>query len=149
LKFITVRQRPAAARTDPDAVKARIRRRLADQRALVRSLLGLREQLQGSLFVRYGVCGKETCACFRGERHGPYYVLSAGRGSLKGGAAGFNYLSGRRLAEARVLVERYRRFKRGLRRLKALNQEIVRLLRRYQESVVRRGGRRLAETRAQ
>ena len=65
--------------------------RLAEQRALVQSLLRLREQLQGSLFARYGECGKEGCVCRRGSKHGPYYVLS----TRSGGQGGFAYLEAR------------------------------------------------------
>ncbi len=65
---------------------------LLEQRLLVEKLLRLREQLQGSLFARYGVCGKENCICRQGRKHGPYYVLS----TRSGGKGGFAYLKGRR-----------------------------------------------------
>jgi len=122
-----------------DAIRQRIRERLQEQRRLVSELLGLREQLQGSLIVRYAVCGKETCACRSGVRHGPYYVLS----NRSGGKGGFTYLDGPRAAEARQLVGRYRRFKDGLKRLKRVNTELVTLLRRYQTAMTRQAGRRL------
>lgn len=122
-----------------EAIRERIRERLQEQRRLVGELLGLREQLQGSLIVRYAVCGKESCACRSGERHGPYYVLS----SRSGGKGGFTYLDGPRAAEARQLVGRYRRFKEGLKRLRRVNVQLVTLLRRYQVAMTRQGGRRL------
>jgi len=122
-----------------DAIRQRIRERLQEQRRLVSELLGLREQLQGSLIVRYAVCGKETCACRSGRRHGPYYVLS----SRSGGKGGFTYLDGPQAAEARQLVARYRRFKEGLKRMRRVNALLVTLLRRYQTAMTRQGGRRL------
>ena len=125
--------------TDPEGIRKRVRGRLAEQRRLVRTLLDERRQLQGSLFVRYGVCGKAGCACRKGARHGPYYVLS----TRSGGRGGFSYLEGARLAEARAMVGRWRRFRAGLRRLRAVNRDLVSLLRRYQESVSRRATRRL------
>ena len=124
---------------DVDDLNRRIRLRMARQRALVEALLELREQLQGSLFIRYGECGKETCACRQGRKHGPYYVLSL-RG---GGRGGFAYLQGGKVREARTLVRRYRSFRGGLRRLRKVNLEIVALLRRYQAAGTRRAGRRL------
>jgi hypothetical protein len=105
----------------------------------VQSLLRLREQLQGSLFVRYGECGKAGCACQRGLRHGPYYVLS----TRSGGKGSFAYLDADRMAEARGLVNRYREFQRGFRRLKTVNQGLLVLLRRYQGAMTREGGRRI------
>lgn len=124
---------------DADGIRSRIRGRLAEQSALVRALLRLREQLQGSLFTRYGECGKEVCACRQGRRHGPYYVLS----TRSRGKAGFAYLTQAQLERARDLVGRYREFRSGLRRLKRLNLDLVELLRRYQETMSRKGGHRL------
>jgi hypothetical protein len=122
-----------------DALRTRIQDRLAEQRAVVLSLLELREQLQGSLFARYGECGKEGCACRQGTRHGPYYVLS----HRSGGAGRFAYLTAEQADAARDLVARARAFRKGMRRLKKVNEEVLVLLRRYQESMARQGDRRL------
>ena len=121
-------------------LRDRIRATLAEQRKLVAALLRLREQLAGSLFVRYGTCGKAACACrTEGRRHGPYYVLS----TRSGGRGGFAYVEGRRVGEARALVARSRKFRAGMRRLRVVNRELVSLLRRYQQSVSRRSTRKL------
>jgi hypothetical protein len=125
--------------TDPEGIRKRVRGRLAEQRRLVRTLLAQRQQLQGSLFVRYGVCGKAGCACRQGARHGPYYVLS----TRSGGRGRFSYLEAGRVREARTLVGRSRRFRAGLRRLRAVNRDLVLLLRRYQASLSRRTTRKL------
>lgn len=125
--------------SDPEGIRKRVRARLAEQGRLVRGLLEQRRQLQGSLFVRYGVCGKAGCACRQGARHGPYYVLS----TRTGGRGGFAYLEAARAPEARSLVAASRRFRTGLRRLRAVNRDLVALLRRYQQSVSRRSTRRL------
>jgi Family of unknown function (DUF6788) len=122
-----------------DALRGRIQERLAAQRELVQSLLGLREQLQGSLFTRYGECGKEGCACRAGRPHGPYYVLS----HRSAGAGRFAYLSAEQADTARGLVARARAFRKGLRRLAKVNEELLGLLRRYQEAMARQGDRRL------
>jgi hypothetical protein len=122
-----------------EALRQRVLQRLSEQRLLVQSLLRQREQLQGSLFTRWGVCGKANCACRTGDRHGPYYVLST-RGAAGGG---FAYVESDKLAAAREHVDGYRRFRRGLRKLRSLNLEIVRLLKRYQMAASRQGGRRL------
>jgi hypothetical protein len=124
---------------DRDALRKRVQRHLAEQRVLVQALLRLKEQVQGSLFARYGECGKEVCVCREGQRHGPYYVLS----TRSGGQGAYAYLEGRTLDTARDLVERHREFRRGFRRLKKLNAELVELLRRYQETTAKEGVRRL------
>lgn len=112
---------------------------LLEQRLQVEKLLRLREQLQGSLFARYGVCGKENCICRQGRKHGPYYVLS----TRSGGKGGFAYLKGRRARAAQALVRSHRAFREGLRRLKKVNAQLVDLLRRYQEAMAQRGQLRL------
>jgi len=123
----------------PDEIRQRVRTRLQEQRALVEELLRRREQLAGSLFVRFGVCGKQGCVCRTGQKHGPYYVLS----TRSGGRGGFSYLEADRLREARELVKSYRDYRAGMRRLRKLNEDLVAQLRRYQEATTRRGSRRL------
>ena len=122
-----------------DAIRGKVRARLHEQRVLVEELLRRREQLAGSLFVRFGVCGKEGCVCRTGRRHGPYYVLStrsAGRGE-------FAYLEPSQVGEARELVKAYREYRAGMRRLRTIGQQLVSLLRRYQEATTRQGSRRV------
>lgn len=124
----------------PDQLRQRVRTRLREQRTLVQALLRQREQLQGSLFTRYGRCGKQGCACREGRGHGPYHVLS----TRSAGRGGFVYLDGDQARQARALVRRQREFRAGLRRLNALNLELVTLLRRYQQALLRKGQERLA-----
>jgi hypothetical protein len=128
--------------TDPGGIRRQVRTRLREQGALVRLLLQQREQLQGSLFPRYGLCGKPTCVCKTGRRHGPYYVLS----SRTAGRGVFAYLDADELARARDLLRRHREFRRGMTRLRKLNSDLVTLLRRYQQAVVKRGGERIGIT---
>ncbi len=124
---------------DPEDIRQRVRARLQEQRVLVEDLLKLREQLSGSLFVRFGVCGKLGCVCRTGQKHGPYYVLS----TRSGGQGGFSYLDESQLAEARALVKAFREFRTGMRRLRKVSQQIVVLLRRYQDATARQGSRRV------
>ena len=123
----------------PDDIRQRVRDRLQEQRALVEDLLRRREQLSGSLFVRFGVCGKEGCVCRTGQKHGPYYVLS----TRSAGKGGFAYLEASQLGEARELVKAHRDFRAGMRRLRKVNEQLVVLLRRYQEATTRQGTRRV------
>lgn len=125
--------------TNAELLRRRVKSKLREQRLLTLELLRLREQIGGSLFARYGECGKEACVCRQGAKHGPYWVLS----TRSAGKGGFAYLDDAAAAEARALVHRYRAFRTGLRRLTKLNSEIVALLRRYQMTMSRQGGRRL------
>ena len=124
---------------DPEDLRQRVRARLQEQRGLVEDLLKRREQLSGSLFVRFGVCGKPGCVCRTGQKHGPYYVLS----TRSGGQGGFSYLDASQMAEARALVKAFREYRAGMRRLRKVNEQIVVLLRRYQDATARQGTRRV------
>lgn len=121
------------------ALRKRVQTYLAEQRELVRTLLRLRAQLQGSVFARFGECGKEGCACQTGEKHGPYYVLS----SRSAGKGTYVYLDGERVDEVRDLVQQSREFRQGLTRLRKLNQELVVALKTYQKATARTGARKL------
>ena len=123
----------------PDEIRSRVRAQLQEQRVLVEDLLRRREQLAGSLFVRFGVCGKEGCACRTGRKHGPYYVLS----TRSAGRGGFAYLEASQMGEARELVKAYREYRAGMRRLRTVGEQLVSLLRRYQEATTRQGTRRI------
>jgi hypothetical protein len=123
----------------PDGIRDRVRARLEEQRTLVEELLRRREQLAGSLFVRFGVCGKANCACRAGQKHGPYYVLS----TRSGGRGGFAYLEPEQAREARSLVRASREYRAGMRRLRRVGEQLVVLLRRYQEETARQGSRRV------
>lgn len=124
---------------DPEIIRQRVRTKLQEQRALVEEMLRRREQLAGSLFVRFGVCGKEGCVCRTGRKHGPYYVLS----TRSAGRGGFSYLDEQQMAEARALVKAYREYRAGMRRLARAGEQLVVLLRRYQEATTREGTRRV------
>lgn len=99
----------------------------------------LREQLPGSVFARWSVCGKSGCVCQEGKKHGPYWVISA----RSGGKGSFTYLAGEKAEEARGLVERHREFRQGLRRLKELSEEVGDLLKSYQGVMAREGGEKV------
>ena len=115
-----------------------IRDRLNEHESLVVALLQEREQIRGSLFSRFAVCGKANCACAQGERHGPYYVLS----DRSGGGGSFVYLKEVQVSRVRELVVRPpRRFKRGLRRLKGLSPKLHDLFERNETAAAMAGSR--------
>ena len=120
-------------------LRKRIQVQLREQRSLTQSLLALREQIRGSLFVRYGKCGKAECGCRLGRGHGPYYVFSSG----SRGRGAFAYLAEQDVDVAKQLIDRSRSFQKTMRRLKKVNDELVILLRRYQAEAGRVGARRL------
>jgi hypothetical protein len=127
------------ATPDPASLRRQVEKQLARQRELVQELLALREQVPGSVFARYGTCGKASCACRTGQGHGPYTVLST-RG---GGGASFVYLRRGQARSARALVAAGRSYRQGMKQLKAINESLLDLMRRYQKAVARSSGRKL------
>lgn len=114
-----------------------IRDRLSEHESLVDALLQEREQIKGSLFARFAVCGKPNCACAQGEKHGPYYVLS----SRSGGEGAFVYLKEDQVSRVRDLVNRHRRFRKGLKRLKGLSSKLHEMFEKYEVTAARAGSR--------
>jgi hypothetical protein len=114
-----------------------IRDRLSEHESLVDALLQEREQIRGSLFSRFAVCGKTSCACAQGEKHGPYYVLS----NRSGGSGAFVYLKEEQVSRVRELVNRHRRFKKGLKRLKGLSSKLHEMFLKYETSASQAGSR--------
>lgn len=114
-----------------------IRDRLTEHESLVLALLSEREQIKGSLFSRFAVCGKVNCACAQGEKHGPYYVLS----NRSGGSGAFVYLKDDQVSRVRELVNRHRRFRKGLKRLKGLSSKLHEMFERYENSATQAGSR--------
>ena len=114
-----------------------IRVSLTEHESLVDALLQEREQIRGSLFSRFAVCGKPNCACAQGAKHGPYYVLS----NRSGGAGAFIYLKEEQVSRVRELVNRHRRFKQGLKRLKGLSSRLHALFEQYETTAARAGSR--------
>ena len=114
-----------------------IRVSLNEHESLVDALLQEREQIRGSLFSRFAVCGKAACACAQGEKHGPYYVLS----NRSGGEGTFIYLKEEQVSRVRELVNRHRRFKKGLKRLKGLSSRLHALFEQYETTAARAGSR--------
>ena len=116
-----------------------IRVSLLEQDSLVDALLQERAQIRGSLFSRFAMCGKANCACAQGEKHGPYYVLS----NRSGGEGAFVYLKQEQVSRVRELVNRHRRFKKGLKRLKGLSSKLHTLFEKYESSAARAGSRQV------
>lgn len=116
-----------------------IRVSLLEHDSLVDALLQERAQIRGSLFSRFAMCGKANCACAQGEKHGPYYVLS----NRSGGEGAFVYLKQEQVSRVRELVNRHRRFKKGLKRLKGLSSKLHVLFEKYESSAARAGSRQV------
>ncbi|HEX9189294.1 MAG TPA: hypothetical protein VGB87_19610, partial [Vicinamibacteria bacterium] len=56
---------------------------------------------------------------------------------------GFAYLEPSQMADARELVRAYREYRAGMRRLQKVGEQLVVLMRRYQDASTRQGTRRV------
>jgi hypothetical protein len=85
LSFLLARRTPTAI-LSPDVAKIYFLRRTSTlalrqrKAALVRRLGVPEDLLRASYVERFTTCGKPNCACARGQRHGPFYYLTANLG---------------------------------------------------------------------
>lgn len=91
---------------------------------LLRSLKVPPDLLRASFVERFTTCGKPNCCCSRGQRHGPFYYLTAG---LKTGLVRkFLLKSPEQQALARHGVTAYQSFWDDLEELSQINGELLR-----------------------
>lgn len=110
------------------AVRQKIAALDAERASYIQTVLDLRELFAASLSVVFRTCGKERCACARGERHGPYFFLSiqsAGRNERY-------HLSSAQADKAQPAIDRYRLFLKTLRQLRAVDRRIEAQVRKLQ-----------------
>jgi hypothetical protein len=91
---------------------------------LLRSLKVPPDLLRASFVERFTTCGKPNCCCARGQKHGPFYYLTAG---LKAGQVRKFLLSSQeQQALARHGVAAYQSFWEELEELSQINGELLR-----------------------
>ena len=93
------------------------------RKGLLRQFPDLKEVLRGSLVERYLTCGKPTCRCARGERHGPVWYLTA---TLRVGKTVGMQVPESKLAQVRQWLDNHRKLKEGLEAISEINWELLR-----------------------
>lgn len=94
----------------------------ANRNRQLRLLLEHVEQaIQGSLVETYRACGKPSCACTRGEKHGPYYLLTWS----EEGKTRTRHVPQEKVAALRAGIEHYRKAQAALLKIGALNRRIL------------------------
>lgn len=91
---------------------------------LLRSLRIPRDLLRASFVESFVSCGKPNCRCARGERHGPFFYLSAGLQTGK--VRKFLLKTPAQQALARHGVSAYQAFWEELEELSQINAELLR-----------------------
>ena len=92
--------------------------------ALVHQLALPPQAIRASVVERYGTCGKPTCACHRGHKHGPYYYLT--QCLAAGEVRKFLLKSPAAQQAARAATSAFTRFYDGLEELSQINTELLR-----------------------
>jgi hypothetical protein len=91
---------------------------------LLRSLKVPPDLLRASFVERFTTCGKPNCCCARGQKHGPFYYLTAGLQA--GQVRKFLLSSPEQQTLARHGVEAYQAFWEELEELSQINGELLR-----------------------
>jgi Family of unknown function (DUF6788) len=89
---------------------------------LVKLLPPLGEILRGSLMERYLTCGKPSCKCTRGERHGPVWYLSV---TLDQSHRAGRTIAADQVEQVRGWIENYHRVKQHLEKISSINRELL------------------------
>jgi len=91
-----------------------------DREKIESKLMRIRKMTAGSLTYVYNVCGNPNCKCKRGEKHGPYPLLS-----LKiDGKKTTRFVKKMEARKIEGQVNEYRQFQKGLTKITKINQEI-------------------------
>jgi hypothetical protein len=94
------------------------------RRALLRRLALPPQAIRASVVERFGTCGKASCSCHRGAKHGPYYYLT--QCVAVGHMRKFLLKGPGVLATARGAVAAFNAFYDGLEELSQINAELLR-----------------------
>ena len=92
--------------------------------ALLRQLAVPPQAIRASVVERFGTCGKASCSCHRGAKHGPYYYLT--QCVAVGHMRKFLLKGPQALDTARVAVAAFNAFYDGLEELSQINAELLR-----------------------
>jgi hypothetical protein len=92
--------------------------------ALLRQLAVPPQAIRASVVERFGTCGKASCSCHRGAKHGPYYYLT--QCVAVGHMRKFLLIGPRALDHARTAVSAFNTFYDGLEELSQINAELLR-----------------------
>ncbi len=79
--------------------------------------------LRASYVEQFLTCGKAACPCHQGQKHGPYYYLTA---CLGGRVRKFLLKSAEQQQQARAATAAYNQFVDGLEELSQINAELLR-----------------------
>lgn len=100
-----------------------------ERKKLETRLMKIGKMTAGSLSYVYNVCGNPNCKCKKGEKHGPYPLLSlkiAGKKTSK-----FVKKEERKRIEKQV--QEYKKFQKGLTKLTKINKKIKKYFHKIRE----------------
>ena len=92
--------------------------------ALLRQLTVPPQSIRASVVERFGTCGKPSCACHQGSKHGPYFYLT--QCLAKGHVQKFLLKSPADQQAARQATTAFNEFYDGLEELSQINTELLR-----------------------
>ncbi|HNS32628.1 MAG TPA: hypothetical protein PKN36_06600 [bacterium] len=95
-----------------------------------KSLLRPLPMVPYALIEHYGECGKKVCRCHDGQLHGPYWYLSQHRE----GKTRNIYVPKEKAARIKELADRYKEYEGKLTQLRAIQKEIMELLKQIEKS---------------
>ena len=100
---------------------AKVSARKRERQRLLRELSGLTRLIHGSFFERFSTCGRPTCACHQGQRHGPrgYLTIKEGRRQRQ------FYVPQSQTDAVRDGIQQYHRLRELVERISSINLELM------------------------
>jgi len=121
---------------DISQIRQKIYRLQRERQKIETRLMRIPVMTKGSLSHVYNVCGTPTCKCKKGERHGPYPLLSFKIGDKKT----TRFIKKEDAKRIEKEVRSYRTFQAGLTRLQQISEAIKNYFHQIREEQTRDAG---------
>ncbi len=95
-----------------------------ERRDLHRKMLQSQKLISGSLYLMYKKCGRRTCKCHDGEKHGPFLCLS----TMKKKKRGCIFIRKKDETKVKHLNWKYQKFTEMIKNIEVLDQKIIKIL---------------------
>jgi len=118
-------------------IRQKVRALIKERNKLEKENLSLRDMIKGTVIEHYKKCGGD-CVCREGKLHGPYWYLSY----KEDNKSRLQYIDKKGLSKIKRLAGNYKKFQSNLTRISRMNKEIISLMGRIRELLIKQGSKR-------
>ena len=118
-------------------IRQQVRALIKERGKLEKENLGIGDIIKGTVIEHYKECGSD-CACREGKLHGPYWYLSY----KEDNKSRLRYIDKKGLSKIKRLAGNYKKFQSNLTLISRMNKEIISLMGRIRELLIKQGSKR-------